>query len=221
MTRRSVRAYRPQRLRESTRNVLARQMEKKLIEQLEELRLLGVEVSILHPDEVFIDAHDSLLSDKQMELIGKARGLRYLILWGTGVTNTGIQFLSGLPHLEYLEIGRTLVDGACLKVIHDLPAIRSLDLEGILGINEHFSALHNHGSLISIDLSYTDIQSRQLVDLLKHSRIEDVTVEGTHVVPDDVIHLDEKDADPERMVCVRFGSESRLYLTMSAKPEPE
>ena len=140
----------------------------------------------------------SRLGDEHIQLIAAVKELIWLSLNGTNVSNAGILQLAGLPNLEYLELSYTTADGSCLRIIKELPSLLCLEVAGLSKVADNCPYLYGHNHLSTVNFENTDIATGDVKRLLQSSNITSVSIEGTEVVADGLLELDDIDVDPYR-----------------------
>lgn len=81
------------------------------------------------PDLHTLDLTDSPVTDAGLHRVGALRGLRYLFLRRTIVTDHGLPALLDLPELEWLDLSETLVTDAGIMLLCSLAGLTTLYLE--------------------------------------------------------------------------------------------
>ena len=176
---------------------------------------IGCEVSIIaDPREVFVDCRGRDVQDGLLAELYREKDLTHLWLEGCDISDVSILQLSANYRLEVLDIGSTRVSATVLRIVPTLFHLAGLFLRGMQGINPSIEYLVNHPSLEGIDLSFTDIAAPGLIRLLRSSRITNVDVSGTQIVPSDILPLDDLDADPCRSVHFRFSNAEGTAIVM-------
>ncbi|HMP78045.1 MAG TPA: hypothetical protein PKD54_01210 [Pirellulaceae bacterium] len=75
---------------------------------------------------------DAMLDDEAWKVLGSCLKLKWLDLSGQTLTAQHIQHLSGLPQLEKLFLNRCQIDQGVLATLVQLPALSTLDLQGVV-----------------------------------------------------------------------------------------
>jgi len=70
------------------------------------------------------------LKDEHLRPVARLEQLRYLDLWGTGVTDLGMKHLAGLTGLKRLSLGGTKVTDAGLEQLTGLTNLELLSVDG-------------------------------------------------------------------------------------------
>lgn len=70
------------------------------------------------------------LKDAHLRSVARLERLRYLNLWGTGVTDLGMKHLAGLKDLKRLNLGRTKVTDAGLEQLTGLTGLERINVDG-------------------------------------------------------------------------------------------
>ena len=72
---------------------------------------------LLFKDAPIIELSHSDITDKDLEVLKNMNGIKCLLLKDTGVTATGLEILSSLPSLLYLDIGGVAINQHNLKIL--------------------------------------------------------------------------------------------------------
>ena len=70
------------------------------------------------------------LKDEHLRSVARLERLRYLNLWGTGVTDLGMKHLAGLKDLKRLNLGGTKVTDAGLEELTGLTGLETINVDG-------------------------------------------------------------------------------------------
>jgi internalin A len=82
------------------------------------------------PSLVWIGLQGTAISDGGVEALGELKGLRYLFLDETKITNSAIKSLSRLPTLRYLSLRNTIIDDAGAESLAHSRSLREVVLTG-------------------------------------------------------------------------------------------
>jgi thiol-disulfide isomerase/thioredoxin len=169
----------------------ARKQDDRLVRRVEELGgTIARDTKLPGTPVVGVDLSGSKVTDDDLRLVSYLADLRALHLHRTGVSDAGVEHLSGLKHLTTLTIGDTRITNAGLKA---LTALEQLELIGLHGtrVNDegliHLKAFPRLKSLFLSKSAVTDEGLRTvkgLADLellwLAESRITDAGVAELH-----------------------------------------
>ena len=121
------------------------------------------------------------ISNSGLQFLKSMEGLEILDLKGTQITDAGLDHLKALAALKHLGLGETKITDAGLEHIKELATLKSIDLEGTritdAGL-KHIGQLHN---LESLSLWLTDISDNGLENLYELSKLRSVNVGETQV----------------------------------------
>jgi serine/threonine-protein kinase len=94
-----------------------------------------------HLPLVKLDLDDIAVTDKGIEFVSQIRTLEYLNLRRSEVGDKSCLLLARLPKLRTLFLSETNVSGSELSVLSKIPTLRELYLESDPGVKKHFSGL--------------------------------------------------------------------------------
>jgi hypothetical protein len=133
-------------------------------------------------------------TDSGLQHIGKLVGLRDLILNCNGgmepkITDHGLQYLRGLPHLERLSLFNTRITDAGLAHLSALSQLRELDLSCTDITDAGLQSLRMLTQLEKLDLGSTNVSNAGLKRLNGLDQLDGLTLHGTRVTDDGLPEL--------------------------------
>lgn len=109
-------------------------------------------------------------------------GLRHLNLFGSDLTDKGLEGLDFAQKLESLTIGQCQrVKGVGFGKLHDLKKLRAIDAVRVPLSQKGLDALCGLTSLRELDLMFVDLSRRDLSNLQKLNRLENLSLGHTQI----------------------------------------
>jgi hypothetical protein len=150
-----------------------------VLSQLRSSREILVELGALHQlERLYLDA--SRADDTTVAALGKLRELRVLHLANTDVSEAALPVLRGFTQLEELTIGDTRMRGAIAN-LDAWPHLRTLSISGLELGDDALPVLARRSSLVTLDLTATDI--RDPAALAKLPRLRTLGLVGVRLSP--------------------------------------
>jgi acetyl esterase/lipase len=150
------------------------------------LESLGVQIMPILPGpasagytQVF--AEGSRLRDEDLKALGAVEHLEVLKLDATGVTDAGLEHLSGLTGLRWLYLERTRITDAGLRALKPLRALTILDVAGTAAGDAGLERIARLESLAGLDLTGTRVTDAGLRSLAPLGQLEVLRLSRTAV----------------------------------------
>lgn len=167
----------------------ARLLEDKHITDLVEMELIGIAnsdydvIGISFPQAPTIDASPPSkfpeLTNDHLKVIGSLPKLEEAYLDGTGITDQGLQHLSGLVELRLLTLSRTQISDVGTGAIANLPSLESLDLSDTEITNRGLAVLRRLPKLRNLSIHRTNVTADGLVVLRDIRNLERLSVSAS------------------------------------------
>jgi Leucine-rich repeat (LRR) protein len=141
-----------------------------------------------------LQLNDTNISDAGLREIRSWKGLRYLGLMHSQITSAGLNHLKGLQQLNDLIIPETQVDDAGLTAIAQLKRLDTLNLDGTRITSQSLSQV-SHLPLTILGLQHTLVDDRGVADLGRMKSLMWLLVTGTPISGEGLLKL--HDALPE------------------------
>jgi hypothetical protein len=162
------------------------------------------------------------------EPIGHLTGLQILSLWGTGITDAGLECLRPLRSLKALELTQFSLGNRGLAVLKDLPALEHLEL--CVGVTDAgLKEVAQASSLRWLNLVHGQFWGPGLAELAKLPRLERLCIQSvlsdrhvqyleglTHLKGLSLWYVGDALTDASLASIARMESLEELYIVMSS-----
>src|SRR6185503_2522302 len=88
-------------------------------------------------DIIAVDLENRAATNVDLKLLAGAPNLQKLVVWGSGITDAGLDHLVALKHLEDLQLIKTGITDAGLAKLVALKKVKKLDLQRNAGITNN------------------------------------------------------------------------------------
>lgn len=124
------------------------------------------------------------LRDEELRHVGRLTGLRRLWLGDAwAITDTGIAHLTGLVHLEDLDLTDTAVTDWGLRSLGALVNLHRLILWGTRVGDAGVAHLRGLGHLEELNLRYTPVSDHSIASLAVHDGLTELDIARTGITP--------------------------------------
>jgi hypothetical protein len=138
-----------------------------------------------------LDIGDTDVDDDGLKLLSQSKTIKRLVLTlGRCFSNEGINFISEMPNLTELEIGRAKhVDADCLKSLSKANGLIRLNIEGIAFNDDTASHLKNLTNLRHLQFSMCRLKDSDLAEIATMTSLRTITFFGEDVTDQGLIEL--------------------------------
>lgn len=126
-----------------------------------------------------------MIGDAELNGLTKINGIRKLDLTDSRVTADGLATVNGLRSLAFLALPRHGIDGSVLASLRDLPALRQLQLIGVVLDDDDVDELARFPKLTSLCLSGCPITDTAVMKVTRSfPELEHLCLSGTKITGD-------------------------------------
>ena len=136
-----------------------------------------------------VNLFGSKITDAGLEYLKGMTKLKYLDLNSTQVTDAGLEHLKGLTKLEHLDLGGTRVTGAGLKHLKGLTELQHLYLTSTKVTDAGLEHLNGLAKLKFLDLNGTQVTDAGLEHLKGLTKLECLYLSSTNISDAGLEHL--------------------------------
>jgi hypothetical protein len=140
----------------------------------------------------YVDLQESFISDRDLERVGRLAAIRHINISGNSeVTDTGLQRLSQLKDLEYLDIGFTSITDTGLTHLAKLTKLRSLLLNG-LGealTDKGLTTLRSLPQLEELRINSANVTDKSVATILGFKALKSLDISHTRITEEGVRNI--------------------------------
>ncbi len=118
----------------------------------------------------------SFVYDASLAYCANIRGLKEIFLFGTAVTDKGMNFIKDLPNLDSIDVSDTVVTADAIKSLKNFPNLHYLGLQDIASAKRLVPQLSSSKTLQMLNLTGTDLDDEDMKQLSKLSTLLVLTV---------------------------------------------
>ncbi|MBA3860023.1 MAG: hypothetical protein C0507_24200 [Cyanobacteria bacterium PR.3.49] len=126
-------------------------------------------------------------TDDLMYYISRWKKLKQLMVSDTDLSDDGLRHIAQLTELRDLVLSRTLVTGKAVAALPQLRSLKSLDIASLTNANLTLKALNRSAQLFTIDVSGTDLNKVEVLQLAQFPNLRSLRIENCAAVSDDFI----------------------------------
>ncbi|MCM2372771.1 protein kinase domain-containing protein [Aporhodopirellula aestuarii] len=132
-----------------------------------------------------------MIGDEELERLAAVKGIRKLDLTDSQITTEGLTVLTGMRSLAILALPRFGIKGTALTKLRDLPALRTLRLNGVAFADEDSATLGQFPQLTSLCLAGCPITDEAVQEIARWlPDLQHLCLPGTRVTGDCLVHLE-------------------------------
>jgi len=131
-----------------------------------------------------LSVEETAVGDRGLERLTGLEELEWLNLYRTGVSDAGLETLGAMPSLTHLPLGETDVTDEGLGRLVSLPRLRYLGLRGNRITDRSGEVLRRLKSLTGLHLGQTNVTDAILPALVSLPKLEELWLHDTRVTDD-------------------------------------